>query len=72
MKTKTLHQTIAFKATPHEVYEALMDSKKHTDFTEEKAVISRDIGGKFTVFDGWASGENVELVKDKKNRTNMA
>ena len=66
MKTKTLHQTIAFKATPHEVYEALMDSKKHTDFTEAKAVISREIGGKFTAFDGWASGKNVELVKDKK------
>ena len=66
MKTKTLHQTIAFKATPHEVYEALMDSKKHTDFTEATAVISRDIGGKFTAFDGWASGENVELVQDKK------
>ena len=66
MKTKTLHQTIAFKATPHEVYEALMDSKKHTDFTEAKAVISRNIGGKFTAFDGWASGEIVELVKDKK------
>ena len=66
MKTKTLHQTIAFKATPHEVFEALMDSKKHTDFTKAKAVISRDIGGKFTAFDGWASGENVELVKDKK------
>ncbi|VVB59588.1 Activator of Hsp90 ATPase -like protein [uncultured archaeon] len=66
MKTKTLHQTIAFKATPHEVYEALMDSKKHTDFTEAKAVISRDIVGKFTAFDGWASGKNVELVKDKK------
>ena len=66
MKTKTLHQTIAFKATPHEVYEALMDAKKHMDFTEAKAVISRNIGGKFTAFDGWASGENVELVKDKK------
>ncbi len=66
MKTKTPHQTIAFKASPHEVYEALMDSKKHTDFTDSKAVMSRDIGGKFTVFDGWASGENVELVKDKK------
>jgi activator of HSP90 ATPase len=66
MKTKTLHQTIAFKATPHEVYEALMDSKKHTDFTEAEAVISRDIGGKFTAFDGWVSGENVELIKDKK------
>jgi activator of HSP90 ATPase len=66
MKTKTLHQTISFNAAPHDVYEALMDSKKHTEFTEAKAVISRSIGGKFTAFDDWASGTNVELVKDKK------
>jgi len=66
MKTKTLHQTISLKATPHDIYEALMDSIKHTDFSEAKAVISRDIGGKFTTFDGWASGKNIELVQDKK------
>lgn len=66
MKTKTLHQTISFNAAPHDVYEALMDSKKHTEFTEAKAVISRNVGGKFTAFDDWASGTNVELVKNKK------
>jgi activator of HSP90 ATPase len=66
MKTKTLHETIAFKAAPHKIYEALMDSKKHTDFTGATAVISREIGGKFSTFDGWASGENVELIQDKK------
>jgi hypothetical protein len=31
--SKPIHQTIIFKATPHEVYEALMDSKKHAAFT---------------------------------------
>jgi activator of HSP90 ATPase len=66
MKTKTLRQTISLNATPHDVYEALMDSKKHTEFTEAKAVMSRNVGGKFTAFDDWASGTNVELVKDKK------
>jgi len=66
MKTKDLHQIIYFKATPHDVYDALMDSKKHTKFTEAKATISKNVGGKFTAFDDWASGENVELVKDEK------
>jgi len=66
MKTKSLRQTISFKATPHDIYEALMDSKKHTEFTEAKAVISRKLGGKFTAFDDWASGTNVEMVQDKK------
>ena len=66
MKTKTIRQTITFKASPHDVYEALMDSRKHSEFTGGKAVISRKIGGKFTAYDGYAEGANLELVKDKK------
>ena len=66
MKTKTFKQTVIFKASPHDVYEALMDSKKHSEFSESKANISRDVGGKFTAYDGWIHGENLELVQDKK------
>ncbi len=66
MKTKTMRQKIEFKATPHEVFEALMDSKKHAAFTGGRAAISRVVGGKFSVFDGYAEGENLELVADKK------
>ena len=64
MKTKNLHQILYFKAPPHDIYEALMDSKKHSEFSGEKAVINKNIGGKFTTFNDWASGENVELVQD--------
>jgi activator of HSP90 ATPase len=66
MKTKTLHQTIVFKATAHELYEALMDSKKHAAFTESQAKISRKVGGDFQAYDGYATGKNVELTPDKK------
>jgi activator of HSP90 ATPase len=66
MKTKTLHQSVKLPASPHEVYEALMDSKKHSKFTGAEAKISPKIGGKFTAFDDWASGVNKELVPDKK------
>ena len=66
MKTRTIRQTVAFKATPHEVFEALMDSKKHSEFTGGKAKISRNVSGKFTAYDGYAEGTNLELVKDKK------
>jgi hypothetical protein len=31
MKTKTIRQWVTFKASPHEVYEALMDSRKHSN-----------------------------------------
>lgn len=36
-----------FKATPHEVYEALMDSRTHGRLTGGPARISRKVGGRF-------------------------
>jgi activator of HSP90 ATPase len=64
MKTKTIRQTATFKASPHEVYEVLMDSRKHSKFSDAKASISRRIGGKFTAYDGYIEGVNLELVPD--------
>ena len=66
MKTKTLRQSVLLKATPHEVYEALVDSKKHAEFTHSPAVIRREVGAEFSAFDGWASGTTVEMIPDKK------
>jgi activator of HSP90 ATPase len=63
---KTIQQTVTFKAPPHEVYEALMDSSKHSKFTGSEASISRDVGGEFSVFGGGLSGTNLELMPDKK------
>lgn len=63
---KTIRQTATFKASPHEVYEMLMDAKKHSEFTGGDAQISRKVGGKFTIYDGEIEGENLELVPDKK------
>ena len=66
MQTKNIRQTAVFRASPHLVYEALMDAKLHAQFTGGKAVISRKVGGKFSVFDGYAEGVNLELVPDVK------
>jgi activator of HSP90 ATPase len=66
MKTKTIRQSVTFKASPHEVYEALMDSKKHARFTGAGASISREVGGRFTAYGGSLQGENLELVPDAK------
>jgi activator of HSP90 ATPase len=64
--SKPIHQTVIFKATPHEVYESLMDAEKHAAFTGSKASLSRQIGGEISAYDGYISGKNVELVPDKK------
>ena len=66
MDAKTVKQTVTFKASPHDIYEALMDSKKHAKFTGDKASISQKVGGKFSVFDGYAEGTNLELMPDNK------
>jgi len=66
MITKTIRQTVTFKAGAHEVYEALMDSKKHAKFTSGAASISRKVGGKFSAYDGYAEGTNLELIPDEK------
>jgi activator of HSP90 ATPase len=63
---KTIRQSVTLKASPHEVYEALMDSRKHARFTGSKARISRKVGGKFTAYDGYIEGVNLNLVPDKK------
>jgi len=64
--SKPIHQTLAFNSSPHEVYEVLMDSKKHSTFTGGKATISRKVGGTISAYDGYIAGKNIELVPDKK------
>jgi activator of HSP90 ATPase len=43
-----------------------MDSRKQSKFTDAKASISRRIGGKFSAYDGYIEGVNLELVPDEK------
>jgi uncharacterized protein YndB with AHSA1/START domain len=61
MKTKTIRQTITFNAAPMQVYEMIMDSKRHQSLSGEKAKISRKIGGPFTAWGGHLTGINLCL-----------
>lgn len=63
---RTIRQTVTIKTSTNAVYDALMDSKTHSLFTGSKARISRRVGGKFTTFDGYAEGKNLELSRGKK------
>jgi activator of HSP90 ATPase len=64
--SKPIQQTVTFKASPHEVYQALMDSKQHTAFTGGKARISRLVGGEIMAYDNYITGKNIELAPDQK------
>ena len=63
---KTIRQTVTIKATPLNVYEALMDSPTHSKFTGSAARISPRVGGRFTAYDGYAEGRNLELIPGRK------
>lgn len=66
MKTKTIRQTVRFKASPREVYELLMDSKKHQALSGEKAIISTKVAGKFRAWNGHITGFNLVLKPGAK------
>ena len=64
--SQVIQQTVTFNVPPHEVYEALMDSKKHAAFTGGKASLSRAVGGRISAYDNYITGKNIELVPDQK------
>jgi activator of HSP90 ATPase len=67
MKTKTIKQTVNFPATrPLEVYKLIMDAKKHSAFTGSNVSMSTKVDGRFTMFDGYCHGFNMELNEGKK------
>ena len=63
---KTINQTINFQASAHDLYEALMDSEQHAQFTGDAASISKEVGGKFTAWGDYIEGINLELAQDKR------
>jgi activator of HSP90 ATPase len=66
IKTATITQKVVVSATPEEVYDAYTNAKKHAEFTGSKATNNPVVGGKFTAWDGYISGKNLELEKGKR------
>jgi len=66
MKTRTIRQTVTIRATPNDVYDALMTSRGHAAFTGAPARVSSKVGGTFHAWDGYIEGRNLELVRGKK------
>ena len=67
--TTTIRQTVIFNAPPQDVYEVIMDSKKHESLSGEKADISREVGARSrhgeTIFPGliWCFNQVVKLSR---------
>jgi activator of HSP90 ATPase len=66
METKTINLSVTFDAAPPEVYQLIMDPKKHAAFTGGKVTMSSKVKGKFNIFDGYIHGYNIELKEGEK------
>ncbi len=60
--SEQLELTVLLPASPRQVYEAWLDSAAHTRFTGSLAVIDPRVGGHFTAWDGYITGETLELA----------
>ena len=63
---RSISQKVTIPASANHIYDAFMDEKKHAGFTGAGAKIDNKVGGKFEVWDGYATGENIELIPGKK------
>ena len=66
MKTKTIKQTVAFPTSPEKLYSILLDSKLMSVMHWGKTTMTKRANGKFTVFDGYCHGYNIELIEGRK------
>ncbi len=58
--------TDVIPATPQQIYDAWLDSDGHTNMTGGGADASPEVGARFTAWDGYITGENLELEPHKR------
>jgi len=75
---EAIHQEPVFKASRKRVYDALIDAKQFDKVIQlsgamqsmklgdKPTEISREVGGAFTLFGGYITGRNVELVPNER------
>ena len=66
METPTIKHEVFFNASPKEVFDALMDSEKHSQFTGAPAEIRPEAGGKFSLYGGSLTGTTLELRQHER------
>jgi len=66
METESIKQTVTFNAPSKVIYNMLMDQQKHAEFTGTSVIMSAQENGKFSIFDGYCHGRNIELIEGEK------
>ena len=63
---KTIKHTVRFKASPETIYHLLADADSRAEVTGRKAVISGEVGGRFSTDGGDVTGVNVDLAPGRR------
>ena len=58
--------SVVIPATPETIYKAWLNSKQHCEMTGAKAKVTPRIHSKFTAWDEYISGKNLELEAGKR------
>ena len=66
MEVETIEQSEYFTVSPGKFYKTFLNSDEHAIFTGAPASIDAVVGGEFSVFDGFATGQTIELEEGKK------
>ena len=61
-KTSSIKLKYSFAPPPHVMYDTMLDTGRIRGATASDASMSKDVGGKFTMFSGSVEGENVKLT----------
>ncbi len=63
---KTINQKIIFKATSaKDLYNLYVNAKLHSTVTGSSAKITEKEGDSFSSYDGYITGKNLQLIKDR-------
>lgn len=57
---------VTLPASPKEIYDAWLNGKKHSAMIGDKATASTKVKGKFSAWDDYITGYNIELKENKK------
>lgn len=63
--TNMISQKVTFGASPRELFQTYLDSKKHGAAIDHNASISRKVGSRFAAFGGMLRGRTLMIVPDR-------
>src|SRR5215831_18542438 len=66
MATESIQVSGVINAPPDRIYSAWLDSTEHSLFTGGKAAVEPGVGGRFTAWDGYIQGTNLELEAGRR------